>query len=88
MRLLLPLLLVGCTTHTVETGQAIIETKSWPIVAVHLEGPGGDRTTVPFEVITETSYVVDPELIAMLLTLLVTGLLVWVLKWTYELGKR
>ena len=88
MKWLIVLLLVGCTTHTVETGEAIIETKGWPVVTVHLEGPGGDRTTVPFEVVTETSYIVDPELIAMLLTLAITGVLCWVLKVTYELGRR
>ncbi|MDC0347473.1 hypothetical protein OAN47_03555 [Planctomycetota bacterium] len=85
---MLALLLVGCTTHKVETHEAVIHTKGWPLVAVHIEGPGGDRTTVPFEVITDKSYIVDPQLIAMVLSLVMTGIVCWVLKATYELGRK
>ena len=88
MRFLPLLLLVGCTCHTVETGKATIETRGWPVTQVIIEGPGGDRTTVPFEVISETAYIVDPSFLAMILTLLTTALLCWVLKVTYELGRK
>lgn len=63
------LLLLGCSSQSTPTGKALIETKGWPIVEVHIEGPGGDRTTVPFEVIEKTSWIVDPVLLIQIFTI-------------------
>ncbi len=91
MKLLFLILMCGCTSHAVETGEATISTKGWPVVAVHIEGPGGDRTTVPFEVLTTNVLTVNPEygeLVAVLMTMFTTALLCWALKTGYELGKK
>lgn len=64
-------LLAGCMGHPVETGTAVIQTRNWPITQVIIEGPGGDRTTVPFEVIRRTAYTTDFFVVtSILLTLL------------------
>ncbi len=71
MKALLPLLLVGCTAHTIDSQQAVIETRGVPIVQVVIEGPGGDLVPVDHTLLQKTAYEIDPQLIAMLLTFLI-----------------
>lgn len=57
MRILFLLILLGCHVQEIDTQQAIVETRGWPVVAVHLEGPGGDRTTTDFEMVTDSIFI-------------------------------
>lgn len=50
---LLTALLTGCTVRTVETNEAIIDTRGVPIVQVVIEGPGGDLVPVDHWIVQE-----------------------------------
>lgn len=81
LRLALLLSLCGCTAHTVETGQALIDTRGVPIVQVVIEGPGGDLVPVTHEVLTTTAYAYHERYaqVIILTSALVAGLIAWVL---------
>ena len=81
LRLAILLSLCGCTAHTVETGQALIDTRGVPIVQVVIEGPGGDLVPVTHEVLTTTAYAYHERYaqVIVLTSALVAGLIAWVL---------
>lgn len=81
LRLAVLLSLCGCTAHTVETGQALIDTRGVPIVQVVIEGPGGDLVPVTHEVLTTTAYAYHEGYAqAIVLTsALVAGLIAWLI---------
>lgn len=78
LRFLLLLFLTGCVPVEVETNQALIDTRGWPVTQVIIEGPGGDRTTVEFEMVRSNAFMVEVEMTlyficsALLLLLLLT----------------
>ena len=88
MRALLPLLLVGCTTHTIDSQQAVIETRGVPIVQVVIQGPGGDLVPVEHELLTKTVYEIDPQFIAMLLSLLMVFSFCAAILWVQKRGDK
>ena len=80
------LLFAGCNFQQVEIPQAVIPTRGWPVVAVHIEGAGGDRTTVPFEMVTKSVITIDQTFLTVVGNLVAIALLCYVLKWVLDRG--
>lgn len=70
---LLTALLTGCTLRTVETNEAVIDTRGVPIVQVVIEGPGGDLVPVDHWIIQEQVMVPWPSEAFIVLAILVSA---------------
>ena len=87
----LPLLLLfsGCISHTVDSGQAVIETRGVPIVQVVIEGPGGDLVPVDHYLVQTTAYALDHVILQVLLTFITCAVIFFfALREAVRLGKR
>lgn len=86
----LPLLLLlpSCISHTVETQQAVIDTRGVPIVQVVIEGPGGDLVPVDHYLVQTTAYELDHGILQVLLTFITCAGIVFALREAARLGKR
>ena len=83
---LLTALLTGCTLRTVDTNEAVIDTRGVPIVQVVIEGPGGDLVPVDHWVVQEQVMVPWPTEVNIVAACMV--ILVCVFGLVVELTKR
>lgn len=86
----LPLLLLlpSCISHTVDTQQAVIDTRGVPIVQVVIEGPGGDLVPVDHYMVQTTAYELDYSILQVLLLFIACAGIVGALREVARLTKR